>query len=46
MSNLEPNVGVGKRARGIPQNAIEAPQAFFILGLLLIDDPQPEKDLV
>ena len=44
--NLEPNVSIGKRARRIAQNTIEAPQAFVIFRLLLVDDPQPEEDFV
>jgi hypothetical protein len=44
--NLEPNVGIGKRTWRIAQDAIEAPQAFVIFGLLLVDDPQPEEDLI
>ena len=46
MPNLEPNVGISKRTRGVAQDAIEAPQAFVIFGLLLVDDPQSEKDLI
>lgn len=37
--NLEPDVSVGKRTRRIAQDTIEAPQAFIIFGLLLVDDP-------
>jgi hypothetical protein len=46
VANLEPNVSIGKRARGVAQDAIKAPEAFFVLGLLLIDDPQSEKYLI
>jgi hypothetical protein len=44
--NLKPNIGIGKRTRRIAQDAVEAPQAFVIFGLLLVDDPQPEKNFI
>jgi hypothetical protein len=44
--NLKPNIGIGKRTRRIAQDAVEAPQAFVIFGLLLVDDPQPKEDLI
>ena len=46
MANLEPNVSIGERTRGVAQDAIEAPKAFFVFGLLLVDDPQSEKYLI
>jgi hypothetical protein len=46
VTNLEPNVSIGKGTRGVAQNAIKAPKAFFVLGLLLVDDPQSEKHLI
>ena len=39
MPDLKPNVGIGKRAWRIAQDAIEAAKAFFVFSLLLIDDP-------
>lgn len=44
--NLEPNVSIGERAWRIAQYAIEASQTFVVFGLLLVDDPQPEEDLI
>jgi hypothetical protein len=44
--NLEPNVCIGERAWRIAQYAIKAPQTFVVFSLLLVDDPQPEEDLI
>ena len=44
--NLEPNVSIGKRTWGIAQDTIEAPQAFVVFSLLLVDDPQPEENFI
>jgi hypothetical protein len=44
--NLKPNVSIGKRARRVAQDTIEAPAAFVVFRLLLVDDPQPEEDFV
>ena len=46
MPNLEPNVGVRKRAGRIAQYAVKALQAIRILPLLLVDNPEAEQDLV
>jgi hypothetical protein len=46
VTNLEPNVGIGKRTWRIAQDAIKATEALFVLGLLLVDNPQSEKNFV
>ena len=46
MTDLEPDVGVGKGVRGIAQDAIEALERLGVLALLLVDDAESEEDLV
>jgi len=46
VTNLEPNIGIGKRTWRIAQDAIKATEALFVLGLLLVDNPQSEKNFV
>ena len=46
VTNLEPNVGIGKRTWRIAQYAIKATEALFVLGLLLVDNSQSEKNFV
>ena len=46
VTNLEPNVGIGKRTWRTAQDAIKATEALFVLGLLLVDNPQSEKNFV
>ena len=46
MTDLEPDIGMRKRIRGIAKNAIEAFQALLVLALLLVDDAEAEEDLV
>ena len=44
--NLEPDVGVSKGIRGVAENAIEAVQGLLVFALLLVDDAEPEVNLV
>ena len=46
MTNLEPDVCVGKGVRGIAQDAVEALEGLGVLALLLVNDTEPEEDLV
>jgi len=46
VTNLEPNIGISKGTWRIAQDAIKATEALFVLGLLLVDNPQSEKNLV
>jgi hypothetical protein len=46
MADLEPDVALLERARGLVEDALEAVEAVVELALLLVDDPEPEPDLV
>lgn len=46
VADLEPNIGVGKRARRIPENAVKAPERVFVLALLLVYYSQSEENFV
>ena len=46
MTDLEPDVGMGERVRGIPKDAVEAVERLGVLALLLVDDAETEEDLV
>jgi hypothetical protein len=46
MADLEPDVCVGERAGGVPENAVETAEGVFVLSLLLVNDAKPEKDFI
>ena len=46
MTDLEPDVGMCQRVRGVAQDAVEALERLVVLALLLIDDAQAEQNLV
>jgi hypothetical protein len=46
VTNLEPDIDLGERSRRMAQDVSETIQTGGILVLLLVDDSQPEVDLV
>jgi hypothetical protein len=46
MTDLEPDIHLGKRMRRMTEDVSETVQTGRILVLLLVYDPQPEVDLV
>jgi hypothetical protein len=40
VADLEPDIGVCKWTRGVPQNAIEAHETVVVLALLLVNDAE------
>jgi hypothetical protein len=46
MSDLEPDVGMGKRTWRVAENAVETSQRVVVLALLLVNDAETEQDFV
>jgi hypothetical protein len=46
MSNLEPDIGMGKGTGRVSENAIKAGEGVFVFALLFVDDAETEEYLV
>lgn len=46
MTNLEPNVGIGKGVWGIAKNTLETIKGLRILPLLFVDYAEAEENLI
>ena len=44
--DLEPDIGMGEGIRRVAEDAVEALETLLVLALLLVDDAEPEEDLV
>jgi hypothetical protein len=46
VSDLEPDVGMSEGIRRIAEDAVKALEALGVLALLLVNDAEPEEDLI